>query len=88
MIDLIKEAMIETNDIVGRVIWEDITEDTILYDFSNIESINFVGFVYLVEEKLAAQGKKVSIVTDKTYSREHSPFRTVGSLAEFLEELV
>ena len=88
MIDLIKEAMIETNDIVGRVIWKDITEDTILYDFSNIESINFVGFVYLVEEKLAAQGKKVSIVTDKTYSREHSPFRTVGSLAEFLEELV
>ena len=88
MINMIKEAMLETNEIVGCTIWKDITEDTILYDFSNIESINFIGLVLLVEEKLEAIGKKVQIVTDKTFSREHSPFRTVGSFKEFLEELV
>ena len=88
MIELIKEAMLETNEIVGREIWSDITEDTILYDFSNIESINFVSFILLVEQKIEEKtGKQMPIVTDKTYSRTDSPFRTVGTLATFLVEL-
>ena len=66
----------------------DKSPDTALYP-GGLDSINLVAFVNIVEEKLEERtGKPVRLVTDRAMSQKTSPFRTLGSLADYIGRLL
>jgi acyl carrier protein len=55
----------------------------------SLDSLGLVHFVVGVEQGLAdALGVNVTLANDKAMARQHSPFRTVDRLAEFIAELL
>lgn len=51
------------------------------------DSLAFVSFVILLEEKITdASGKQITLVDDKAFSSKNSPFKDVKSLAVYIEE--
>ena len=56
---------------------------------SSLDSLELVNFIVAVEEKIEeVSGKTVRLVNEKAMSRKSSPFKTVGTLAEFIDELL
>jgi acyl carrier protein len=55
---------------------------------SPLDSLGLVALVIDIEEALADQGLAVSLSDEKTMSQRNSPFRSVASLAEFIEQKV
>jgi acyl carrier protein len=54
-----------------------------------LDSFGLTSLVIDLESRLLDQfGKSVQIVSDKMFSIDNSPFRTVGTLADFLVELI
>jgi len=64
--------------------------DSPLYGHSgNLESLDFVNFIMEVEEKIKSEfGVEVTIADENLLSREKSPFSTLGSLIEYLENIL
>ena len=55
----------------------------------SLASFDLVMFVIEVEERIAAAtGKAIRLSTPAAMSRRNSPFRTLGALAEYIDELV
>ena len=53
------------------------------------DSLDLVSIVLAVEDAVRAQrGREITLVDARALSREKSPFRTVGTLAQYLEELI
>jgi acyl carrier protein len=49
-----------------------------------LDSMSLVSLVVAVEQAIEDQfGKTVSLADEKALSRRHSPYRTIGSLAEY-----
>ena len=56
---------------------------------ARIDSLGLVNLIVLVEEKIQQQfGVGVTLVDERAMSQSKSPFRTLGTLAEFVEELL
>lgn len=56
---------------------------------SSIESMDFVTLVTIIEELVSDRlNKDIRVVSDKAFSRERSPFSSLGSLTDFVVELV
>jgi len=56
---------------------------------SCLSSIELVQMIAKVEEKVERTfGQPIMLVNEKAFLRESSPFRTVFSLAEYVEELL
>ena len=56
---------------------------------SLFDSMALVAFVSAVEVKiLDTLGKDITIVSEKAFSQQHSPFRTMETLGLFIEELL
>jgi acyl carrier protein len=54
-----------------------------------LESLDFVTLIMEVEEKINAEfGTDVTIADDNLLSKEKSPFSTLGTLNEYLQELL
>jgi acyl carrier protein len=68
----------------------DVTEESPLFGNGGVlDSLAFVSFVLAVEDALAERGfGQVRLVSKRAMSRKVSPFRTVGSLATYIEALV
>ena len=64
--------------------------DATLYGSSGkLESLDFVTLIMEVEEKINAEfGADITIADENLLSREKSPFSTVQTLIEYLEELL
>ena len=55
----------------------------------NLDSLTLVSFLVAVEGRVEDEtGRTVRLVSEKAMSRKHSPFRTLKSLAEYVEELL
>lgn len=55
----------------------------------HLDSIQLVSFIITVEEMLMdVTGEEIALANEKAMSRKNSPFRSVGSLAEYIAELV
>jgi acyl carrier protein len=53
-----------------------------------VDSIGLVTLIVDVENRVAEEtGQSVSLMDDRAMSQTRSPFRTVGSLAEYVTEL-
>ena len=58
-------------------------------DGGNLDSMDLVGLIVDVEQNVAVKlGKSVSLANEKSLSQTNSPFRTVGSLIEYLTALL
>ncbi len=56
---------------------------------SDIDSLGLVGLLIELEERVSERyGVPVSLTDEHAMSQEHSPFRTVGSLAAYLDDLL
>ena len=54
-----------------------------------LESLDFVTLIMEVEEKINAEfGTDITIADDNLLSKEKSPFSTLGTLIEYLQELL
>ena len=86
--NIIKQAVEELNE--QREEQLPYAPETLLMDIhSNIDSMEFVTLISIIEELVADKyDKTIRIVSDKAFSREHSPFRSIGTLTAFVEELV
>jgi len=64
--------------------------DAPLYGASGkLESLDFVTLIMEVEEKInAAFGTDITIADDNLLSKERSPFSTLGTLNDYLQELL
>lgn len=52
-----------------------------------LDSLGLVNFVLAVEEKLSVLGLDVSLTDERAMSRTRSPFRSIKTLSEFVEEM-
>lgn len=54
-----------------------------------LDSIGLVTLIVTIERIVDERtGKVITLANEKAFSRENSPFKTLGSLAEYIEELL
>ena len=94
MTDSIRDIVFETlkdfggNEGVGGL--EDPTVDTVLYgETGMLDSLALVSLIADLEAALDERlGVQVALADERAMSRRRSPFRTAGSIVEFVEEVV
>lgn len=63
------------------------TPDSPLFGDGGLDSMGLVRFIVLVEERIEdATDVALTLASDKAMSRRSSPFATLGSLAEYIQE--
>jgi D-alanine--poly(phosphoribitol) ligase subunit 2 len=64
--------------------------DTKLYGEGGIlDSLGLVSLVVALEEKILDEvGRTITIADSRAMSQQHSPFRTIGSIANYINELL
>lgn len=86
--EIVITAMKQTNEILPNLHWSNFDDDAGIMDHVTgrvMQSMDFVAFLMLVEDMIYEQtGKHVQLMSDKTFSRSVSPFRTVATLAEYV----
>ena len=65
-------------------------EDTVIFGIeSALDSIGLVNFITIIEQKIEEEtGKFITIADERAMSMENSPFKTVGTLKEYIELLI
>lgn len=86
--NIIKQAVEELNE--QREVKLNYSPETRLVGGeTEIDSMEFVTLVSIIEELISDEfDKDIRIVSDRAFSREHSPFRSIGTLTAFVEELL
>lgn len=56
---------------------------------SELDSLGLINFIVAAEQKVEAEfGTSLVLADDRALSQDPSPFRTVGALADYIEELL
>lgn len=68
----------------------EVTENMILMgDNGVLDSMDFVNLMVIIEENIFEElGKEITIVNEKAFSRKRSPFYSIDTLSEYLQELI
>ena len=87
---LIFDAIEEINTQLSEEQRLEKTLTTALYgDKGKLDSLGLVNFIVAVEQKLHDEfGFPVTLATERALSQQHSPFRTVHSLTNYITELL
>jgi len=86
---LIIEALKEYQDMNDIALEINGRETPIFGPNSQIDSFGLVSLIVEVEEKVGSSFDVQIMLTDeKAMSRKNSPFRTVGTLADYIESLI
>jgi len=66
------------------------TPDTVLFGPSGkLDSLGLVNFLVTAEQRLQDQfGVTISLADERAMSQERSPFRTVATMADYIEKLL
>ncbi len=84
MLEIVKKCVIvvcELNKITFK-------EKIILYgEGSELDSITFVQLIAMIEQELAEVGIDVVLVNDRVFSYKNSPFKNIGSIVKYIEDL-
>ncbi len=88
-VELVRSTLEEFKDELGAAV-EDVTEETVLFgSTSALDSMGLVTFLLEVEQRAEEQyGVPVRLMDDRAMSQNHSPFRSVRSLAEYISTLL
>lgn len=83
-------AVDEVNEQLPKGVSIEKSLDAPLYGATGkLESLDFVTLIMEVEEKINAEfGTDITIADDNLLSKEKSPFSTLGTLIEYLHDLV
>jgi acyl carrier protein len=83
-------AVDEVNEQLPKGVQIEKSLDAPLYGAAGkLESLDFVTLIMEVEEKINAEfGTDITIADDNLLSKEKSPFSTLGTLIEYLHELL
>lgn len=87
-INLIYEAIDEVNETLDAPIGK--KEETVLFGKdAKLDSMGLVSLIITLERLIDEKhGKTITLASEKAFSRRSSPFKTVKSLAEYVEELL
>jgi acyl carrier protein len=87
---LVFRTIDEVNDQLPKEQRLDKSLDAVLFGRgSRLDSIGLVNLVVETESKLADEfGVAVTIADEKAMSQKHSPFRTVGTLVDYIDSLL
>ncbi|GIX21517.1 MAG: hypothetical protein KatS3mg121_0300 [Gammaproteobacteria bacterium] len=90
VLEVIREAVHEALEGRGDVQGAALEEDTVLFGEGGLlDSMGLVTAVVAVEQALADRhGLVVSLADERALSRRNSPYRTVGTLADYTLELI
>lgn len=84
LLPLIAEVEEEVGEEIGRV-----RDATLLGEDSALDSLAVVTFLVSVEEEVTSRtGQEIRLVDERAMSRRASPFRTLGTLADHICELL
>ena len=88
VIDAIHSAVDDLNEILdGDERLTKSPNEALIGKDAKLDSLGLVNLIVLVEEKIQQQfGVGITLVDERAMSQSKSPFRTLGSLAEFVEE--
>lgn len=83
-------AVDELNQQLPQGVEVEKTLDAPLYGgLGKLESLDFVTLIMEVEEKINAEfGTNITIADENLLSKEKSPFSSLGTLIEYLEEML
>jgi acyl carrier protein len=60
-------------------------DEILVGEQSALDSLGFVQFIIFIEQKIEEEfGVQISIVDEKAFAQKNNPFKTVGSLLEFI----
>jgi acyl carrier protein len=87
---LIITSLSELNEELNDPSLENISEQTRLFGGNGaLDSLALVSFIADIEEKISEQyGKNIVLADEKAMSQKVSPFRTVESLASYIQKLL
>ncbi len=94
MIEEIEKVVIECVKLLGEDIESDMyhnpDKDSVLYGPNGgLDSINLVTLIADLEMEIEDNfGKQVTIATERAMSQRISPFRTVRSISNYIQELI
>jgi acyl carrier protein len=90
VLPLIFAAIDEHNEVADSEMRLDKSAETVLFGRSGrLDSLALVSLIVAIEQRVEEHfGKPVSIASEKALSQERSPFRTIGSLATYITELL
>ena len=87
---IIKDAVDELNEQIEAEKMLNYSPDTrLIGKHAEIDSMEFVTLVTIIEELVGDEfDKDIRIVSDKAFSKERSPFYSIGTLTDFVVELL
>ena len=84
VIDAYREIADTYNIPIGRI-----DDDTDIFGAQGyLDSLGLVAFLANLEMRLSENGVKITLASEKAMSRKQSPFLTVRTLADFIEEQI
>ena len=89
VLELVTDAATELNATEPEQIPLDRGELAPIYGKDGVlDSLGLVTFILLVEERLEDKiGRRIPLTDDRALSRFRSPFRTIGSVTDYVAEL-
>ncbi len=87
---IILDLVEEYNEELDNKVDTSAGEDTVLFgNGSVLDSVDFVNVIVDIEQAISDEyGRHISISNARAMSRQNSPFRTVGTLAAYINELL
>ena len=68
---------------------EKANENTVLFGSESVlDSMGLVNVIIDIESRFLDKGYQISLTSEKAMSRKQSPFRTISTLADFIEEQI
>ena len=88
--EIIKEAVEELNEQKEPANQLNYSPETrLIGKHAEIDSMEFVTLISIIEELISDEfDRSIRSVSDKAFSRERSPFYSIGTLTDFVAELM
>lgn len=90
VIILIMQQIDELNEQLDHKVTVDAGEDAGLYGLGGVlDSLGLVTLIVAVEQVIEDElGETISLADEKAMSQKNSPFRTIGTLADYIVKLI
>ena len=90
ILEAVYDAIREVNEQIDEDQQLELSSETILVgDGSNLDSIGLVSLIVTAEQNIEDMfGLSLTLADEKALSQKKSPFRTVGSLVDYVELLI
>ncbi len=89
VIEIVSNAINEFNEININKIDYDGVDTVLMGNGSKLDSLGLVSLLITIEQHITDEFEKdITIADEKAMSQKHSPFRTVGSLSNYIQEMI